>query len=77
MSNNCQEYPFVLTTTKNVVKRIKCGDEGDLLSGSNSEFCGDCGAKIGEYHKENCDIERCPICGCQLLSCNCWTAYSK
>jgi hypothetical protein len=37
-------------------------DEGD---------CGDCGAKQGEYHTEGCDIERCPVCHTQLLSCDC------
>ena len=33
--------------------------------------CHDCGAKPGEFHKPNCDVERCPFCGGQLISCNC------
>lgn len=33
--------------------------------------CGDCGAKEGEYHSDGCDIERCPKCNGQLLSCDC------
>ena len=33
--------------------------------------CGDCWKKTGEYHADNCDIERCPKCGGQLLSCDC------
>ena len=32
--------------------------------------CGDCGAKMGEYHMLYCDLQRCPICGGQLLSCD-------
>jgi hypothetical protein len=34
-------------------------------------ICHDCGIKEGELHKENCDMERCPKCKGQLLSCDC------
>ena len=35
--------------------------------------CHDCGIvnKRGNYHHFGCDIERCPICGNQLISCGC------
>ena len=36
-----------------------------------SHKCGDCGKKTGEYHDDGCDIERCPKCNGQLLSCDC------
>lgn len=37
--------------------------------------CHDCNAGFGKYHHKSCDMERCPICRQQLLSCECWTHY--
>jgi TIR domain len=33
--------------------------------------CGDCAALPGQYHAPNCDMEQCPACGGQALSCDC------
>lgn len=56
--------------------RIRVGGIGDLLSGySKVTRCGDCGAAMGGFHHWGCDMERCPACGLQLLSCDCEDVY--
>ena len=35
--------------------------------------CHDCGCNEGELHDYGCDMERCPFCGRQLISCSCQT----
>jgi len=32
--------------------------------------CHDCDVKVGELHVLGCDMERCPICGNQLITCD-------
>lgn len=40
-------------------------------SEANGESCHDCGAKPQHFHHEGCDMERCPRCKGQLISCGC------
>lgn len=36
--------------------------------------CGDCGVAPGGVHHSGCDMERCPRCQGQLISCACFEA---
>ena len=38
---------------------------------NKNKTCHDCGVSEGEIHQFGCDMEKCPLCGWQLLSCNC------
>lgn len=62
---SCGANYIELTSGK---KRQRIRHDGD-------EPCGDCGVKPGGYHHMSCDMERCPACGHQLLSCDCWTHF--
>lgn len=33
--------------------------------------CHDCNVAVGQYHHPGCDMERCPKCTGQLISCGC------
>lgn len=53
-------------------ERIKVGDTGDFFEGEDHQLrCGDCGATMGHYHHWGCDCERCPVCGGQMICCEC------
>ena len=69
-ADGCLNIPVVISGIK--YDRIKFSDEdcffGNFEEGSR---CGDCNARRGHYHHPGCDLEQCPVCTLQLISCDC------
>lgn len=51
--------------------RIPYGGERDVDWGADVGPCHDCSAVKGELHAKGCDVERCPVCGGQVITCPC------
>lgn len=54
-----------------ILNPIRFGDEKDGGVPSDIEKCPDCGCPKGSYHHVGCDMEECPRCHGQAISCNC------
>ncbi len=45
------------------------GIEYPRIKHSGKNDCYDCGCKTNEVHDLGCDLEECPVCGEQLITC--------
>src|ERR1700680_3120695 len=52
------------------VPRIRYDDEHNNW-GAELRACHDCRVIKGAFHVPDCDVEECPVCHGQLLSCDC------
>jgi hypothetical protein len=43
----------------------------DPVGDGKERYCHDCGVVPGGKHHPTCDMERCPRCGGQLITCGC------
>ncbi len=45
--------------------------EFDRMPNDSGRKCGDCRTPPGGLHHPGCDMERCPKCNSQAISCGC------
>lgn len=50
---------------------LRHGQETRYCEPLGPEPCHDCGAPIGTFHHPGCDMEECPKCLRQAISCDC------
>jgi hypothetical protein len=51
--------------------RLPFGQEQGFVEDAFTRPCHDCNVVTGQLHHAGCDMEQCPKCGGQLLSCAC------
>lgn len=54
--------------------RVRYGEENVDWEADKYE-CHDCGVAKGQIHVFGCDVEECPVCGDQLISCGHFSEY--
>lgn len=60
---SCDNNSIVVFPNGEEKKAVPYDDPGDR--------CYDCHVAHGGFHHSGCDMERCPKCGGQLISCGC------
>jgi len=67
----CQDCGIEMTTGRSCTVEALHLDGVRKRLGRAHRPCGDCGVRAGGFHHLGCDLQRCPACRGQLLTCGC------
>jgi hypothetical protein len=68
--DSAQDESDIIMKDGRALPRVRYGDEPDDW-GADRHPCRDCRVVKGQYHVPGCEVERCPSCGGQFMSCAC------
>ncbi len=66
-SDSCVSVPVIINGQS--YDPVRYGDEERWQS--ERKRCHDCSVIKGGYHHPGCDVEECPVCHGQIISCGC------
>ena len=67
-ADGCSEAPIVMADGA-TYEPVRYGDERGWRR--SRDRCGDCNTLAGHVHHHGCDLERCPRCLRQAITCGC------
>ncbi len=71
----CSEEPIRIGDVD--YEPIRWGDERGYRFQHVTDRCGDCSVPKGAVHHHGCDLEQCPACLSQALSCGCMDDFES